>query len=135
MCDGDSVAVYELFIVAPIVRREFYCRLYIVCCCFKCVTGIVLLVNLVFVVAPIVVLQPSCRGCVTRSVLLGLDCCCCSICLTGMGLLFIYWLLLLPLSEWDYFFNLLFVVATIVCWGGDVLGHYFMSFVGLQPYC
>ena len=71
-----------------------------------------------FVVAPIVVLQPSCRGCVTRSVLLGLDCCCCSICLTGMGLLFIYWLLLLPLSEGDYFFNLLFVVATIVCWGG-----------------
>ena len=57
-----------------------------------------------FVVAPIVVLQPSCRGCVTRSVLLGLDCCCCSICLTGIGLLFIYWLLLLPLSEGDYFF-------------------------------
>ena len=69
---------------------------------------------LVFVVAPIVVLQPSCRGCVTRSVLLGLDCCCCSICLTGIGLLFIYWLLLLPLSEGDYFFHLLFVVAPIV---------------------
>ena len=99
-------------------------------------TGIVLLLN--FSVC-------CCSHCSFATVLQRM---CDSQCFAGIGLLLllhlfdrdwvvVYLLVVVaPIVRRGLFFHLLFVVATIVCWGGwDVLGHYFMSFVVLQPYC